>query len=255
MHLPPLSRVPALVAVTGLLAGGVTGALAGGALADEGGPRPLPDVAVRYDTEHVVADLADALRAVDTYTFELRLDPQAPVVTGGAERHGDRWDLVGRIDEDGAVSELRLVDDDAYASLPGLTDGFARTSREDPADLLVGAYVDYLAVVDLSRRFEEVRDAVASVAPGGASIFVDGVTAQPFDVVVDLRRATGATGERFTSGAVANPYWMLRLWIGPDGLVRRYAEPAGTVEADLTGWNTEVRIDPPDEVTELTPRP
>ncbi|UJP40443.1 hypothetical protein [Cellulomonas palmilytica] len=254
MQLPPLSRVPALVAVGGLLAGGFTGALAGGALADEGGPRPLPRVAVRYDTAHVITDLAQALAATDTYTFELRVDPQAPVVAGAAEREGDGWDLVGRIDEDGATSELRLVDDDAYASLPGLTDGFARTSRTDPADPLVGAYVDYLAVVDLGSRFADIRDAVASVAPGGASITVDDVAAQPFDVVVDLRRATGATGERYTSGAVSNPYWMLRLWIGPDGLVRRYAEPAGTVEADLTGWNTDVDIDPPDDFTELDPR-
>lgn len=245
----PLSRVPVLVAVGGLLAGALTGALTGGALAGDDGPRTLPRVAVRYDTEHVVADLEQALAGAGAYAFELRIDPQAPVVTGGAARDGERWDLVGRIDEDGTVSELRLVGDDAYASLPGLTDGFTRTSRTEPADPLVAAYVDYLAVVDLPHRFADVRGAVASVTPGGASITVDGVTAQPFDVVVDLRRATGATGERFTSGAVTNPYWMLRLWIGPDGLVRRYAEPAGTVEAEFTQWGVDVAVERPAELT------
>lgn len=258
MRLPPFSRVPALVALGGLIAGGLTGAVAGSALAG-GQPPPgpavptavaAPRVTVRYDREHVVADLLDALRP-RSYAFTLVLDPQAPVLTGAAARDGDRWNLVGRVEEDEAVTEIRLIDDDAYVSVSGVTDGFARTSRDEPGDAFIGAYIASFGPAQIATTLAETRDAVVSVATGGPSVELDQVPAQPFDVTVDLRRATGAMGARFTSGATTNPYAMMRLWIGPDGLVRRYAEPATTLQVDFTEWGDPVTIQTPEDADDL----
>ncbi len=259
MRLPPFSRVPALVALGGLIAGGLTGAFAGSALAgsqpDAGPAVPTaiaaPRVTVRYDPQHVVGDLLDALRPADSYAFTLTLDPQAPALTGAAARDGDRWDLVGRVEEAETVTEVRLVGDDAYVYVSGLTDGFGRTSRDEPGDAFVAAYIASFAPAQLATTLLETREAVVSVAAGGASVELDQVPAQPFDVVVDLRRATGAMGARFTTGATTNPYAMMRLWIGPDGLVRRYAEPATTLQVDFTEWGDDVAIAAPDDAVDF----
>ncbi|GEA85830.1 MAG: hypothetical protein NVV70_12830 [Cellulomonas sp.] len=259
MPLLPASRVPALVALGGLLAGGISGAFAASALAGSepaAGPAvptaiAAPRFTVRYDPQHVLGDLLEALRPVDSYAFTLALDPQAPELTGAAMRDDDRWDLVGRIEEDGTVTELRLIGDDAYAFISGLTDGFGRTSRDEPGDPFVAAYIDSFGPAELATTLAETRDAVVSVSAGGASVELDQVPAQPFDVVVDLRRATGAMGSRFTSGATTNAYAMMRLWIGPDGLVRRYTEPKTSLQVDFTRWGEDVVIEAPDDAVEL----
>ncbi len=259
MHVPAVPRVPALVALGGLVAGALTGALAASALAGNQAPTgpAVPTalaaarVTLRYEPQHVVADLIDAMRDADSYAFTLSLEPQAPELTGVAARADDRWDLVGRIEEDGGGTELRLVGDDAYASIPGLTDGFGRTSRDEPDDAFVAAYVASFRPAELATTFAETRDAVVSVAAGGASVELDQVPAQPFDVVVDLRRATGSMAARFAGGTTTNAYLMMRLWIGPDGLVRRYAEPATSLRVDFGRWGEQVLVEAPDESADL----
>ena len=258
MRLPVSLRVPALVAVGGLLAGALTGSFAGRALAEgrphDGPTQPTavaaPRVTIRYDAEHVAADLTAALAGARTYAFELWPDENAVPFTGSAAVRDGRSDLVARIDEDGVATELRLVGDDAYAHLPGVTDGFVRTSRTAPSDDLVGAYLGYLTSADVAALLAESRDAVVSVATGGPSEQLDQVPAQPFDVVVDLRRATGALHARFADGGTTNPYAMLRLWIGPDGLVRRYTEPTTGLRVDLTQWGADVDVTAPEQLAD-----
>lgn len=222
------------------------------------GPEPEPTSeperpknAIRATPEHLLGDLVAALEAEQTYAFRLRTDPETPPFDGVARLVEGRADIAATIDEGAAVSEIRLVGDDLYASIPGLTDGWGRAARDVPSDPFTFVYAEYLAVADLPVLLGGAQSGVRGVTLADAP--VDGLEATVYDVEVDARMATGPLhlDETDASENDLEAIIVMRFWVDDDGLVRRLGAPGEEGHVDFFDHGEPVTIEAPAESTPI----
>ncbi|MCL2465405.1 MAG: hypothetical protein FWF28_10115 [Micrococcales bacterium] len=111
------------------------------------------------------------------------------------------------------------------------------------------------AGIDPMQTVADMSGAIASVTTAGAPVVLDGVSAQPYDVAVDISRVTGDTRAAFDAlaqsaqspGATLPAELTVRFWVGADHLVRQlgYTLLGTSVELTFSQWGRPVDVPVP----------
>jgi hypothetical protein len=140
-------------------------------------------------------------------------------------------------------TEIRSVDGHRFVQAPATRGKFYDVTLEDPGLVRITAGVDPV------RPVRALFGAVVAVRPAGPRVDVDGVTTQPYDVVVATARLTDGLGD--LAGGVPRDQLpstvTLTYWVDQGNRLRRAtANVAGTpVEMTFTNWGTDFGIAAP----------
>ncbi|WP_146929878.1 hypothetical protein [Cellulomonas xylanilytica] len=154
--------------------------------------------------------------------------------------------------------EIRLVGGQMYVNMGELTGGlFWQIDAADTSNPIAAAMAQSTAQSSAADSLAALVPALVSVEKSGAEEQLDGVTTQPYDVVVDTSKLAGQAAEQFASAAesgVEIPAQITyRYWIGTDQLPRKLTlDMLGShIEMSFSNWGGPVTIEAPpaDQVT------
>ncbi|MCW2748540.1 MAG: hypothetical protein JWP10_1682 [Nocardioidaceae bacterium] len=142
--------------------------------------------------------------------------------------------------------EIRLVDEIMYLNLGAMTgDKFTKVDLKDATNPIAKQYQGTVDQLDPSKTLASFGDAVKSFTKAGEPIKLDGVDAQPYDVVVDTAKLKDAAA----GGAAAQVPAQLTFtfFVGPDNLPRRMtSEVSGAkIQVDYSKWGEPVSVKAP----------
>lgn len=148
--------------------------------------------------------------------------------------------------------ELRLLDRIFYLNFGMATQNkFAAIGLDDGNSVIVQQYVTLLNSIDPNEQLADLQNAVVSLQPKGSPENLDGVSAQPYEITVDVAKMPQITAAPGTNRVTYT------VWIGPDNLVRKsYVDIAGTTSTiQFSQWGDKVSIVKPaaDQITTSTP--
>lgn len=155
--------------------------------------------------------------------------------------------------------ELRMVGGKLYMNMGELTgDKFYVIDPDDADDPLASSFGSSLDQMSAAESMESIKDAIVSVEKAGEPESIDGVDAQPYEVVVDTTKITGAAGEQFQqaeeAGATLPATISYVYFVGPDGLPRKMTMDleGSTTEMTFSDWGEDVTIEAPakDQITD-----
>ena len=146
--------------------------------------------------------------------------------------------------------EMRLVEGVLYVSTDGPDGTFVALDPHDPS-LTFSVPTD----VDPAGNAADLSPAILSVTEVGAPVLVGGVPTQEYDVVVDLAKVTGPSGERLRAAAQQAaalgqhlpPMVTYHYWLAADGLEMRisYEMLGATWAMTFSQWGEPVDIQAP----------
>lgn len=241
-----LLAAPATVVLLGALAacgGSASGASAGSPTLEPTAVAEEPQVEV---VDLTPADLVEAIaatgRAGATYDFTMTTVGQfLELQAGGSARVDDAGEtsiaMVMSSPQTGDA-ELRLVDGLVYLSLGEATQGkFLQIDPNDPSDPLAPLAGDLADQADPTKGMAKTEAAIIGMTKSGEPRQMDGVLAQPYEVVMDLAKlppeARAGFAEAEAAGVPLPPTLTYVYWIGPDNLIRM-------LSVDLAGTSTEL---------------
>ncbi|MGH3459803.1 hypothetical protein [Aeromicrobium sp.] len=148
--------------------------------------------------------------------------------------------------------EMRLVDQIFYLNFGPMTDNkFAEIDLTDKDNPIGKQYSEIVSNLDPAQQLKQFEGAVTSFEKKGKTVSLDGVDAQPYVVVIDTSKMSGAA-EAPPGMPKTLEYTM---YIGPDNLPRRVLSqlPAaagaggGEMKIDYSKWGEKVSITKPDK--------
>lgn len=147
----------------------------------------------------------------------------------------------------GTISMI-IVDNAFYMNLGQMTqDKFAKIDLDDKDNAIakqLGSITDQL---DPSKQLAQFKDAVTSFKKSGAPRTIEGVEAQPYEIVLDTSKIAALS--ELPGGAAAGVPKTLTytMFVDSDNLLRRVeADVAGsTVEATYSKWGEPVDVKAP----------
>lgn len=173
----------------------------------------------------------------------------AMTAEGDAAITGDDIAMAMTLSSQGMDMEVRVVDGIWYMNLGELTQGkFVKVDPSDDSDPMAQSFAGITDQMDPSASVEATKDAVVSVTKSGATEKLDGVDAQPYEVVVDTSKITGAMADTIAAAGTAVPdTFTYTYWVGPDNKPRKMVmDQAGTTtEMTMTDWGKKVSVEAP----------
>jgi hypothetical protein len=157
-----------------------------------------------------------------------------------------------------APMEIRLVGGQMYINMGELTGGlFWQVDATDTSNPLTASLAQSTSQSSAADSLEALVPALVSVEKSGPEEEIDGVSTQPYDVVVDTSKITGPAAEQFASAAASGVEVPAQItytyWIGADQLPRKLSMDmlGTTVEMTFSNWGGPVTIEAPpaDQVT------
>jgi hypothetical protein len=150
--------------------------------------------------------------------------------------------------------DLRLVDEVFYIDLGEMTGGkFAKSDLDDPDDPIARQFGSLSAQFDPAKQLASFGDAVKSFKRSGDAEQIDGVQAQPYEMVLDTESIAGMSG--LVAGGGLPETLTYTMFIGPDNLPRRVTADiaTGSFTLDYSRWGEEVDIQAPgdDEISDV----
>lgn len=141
--------------------------------------------------------------------------------------------------------KMIVADQVFYLNFGQMTQGkYAKIDLTDKSDPVGKQFSQLIDQMDPSKQLDQFKKALTSFEKKGAPQDIDGVKAQPYEVVLDTSKIAGLPG-----GATANVPKTLTytMFIGPDDLLRRIdTDAAGAkVTVDYTKWGEPVDIKAP----------
>lgn len=225
--------------------------------ATEDGPKPASgDLTASSFAKEIAAASADA----GSYKFTMKTSAggtDAMVATGAVVTDEGSPAVSMKMDVGGMKVEVRYVDDVWYMNYGDMTQNkFVKIDPKTDDSDMAKQFESMTSQMDPAAGLEATKDAITSVTKKGAPITIDGVQAQPYEVVVDPSKVTGPMGDQFKAAVGTVPDELTyTYWIGDDHLMRRMTfELAGSsTEMTLTGWNSDVSVKAPkaSEITDL----
>ncbi|WP_315095411.1 hypothetical protein [uncultured Cellulomonas sp.] len=211
-----------------------------------------------------LGEIAAAMQAAETYDTTMVTDVQGAQMTAqGQARVTDAGsELVMTMTSAQMASplEIRLVGGQMYINMGELTGG--KFWQLDPADTSnpLAASMGQSTGASATKSIEEILPALVSVTASGAAEQLDGVSAQPYEVVVDTSKMAGESAEQFAAAKAAGVEVPAQVtytyWIGADRLPRKLVmEILGShIEMTLSNWGGDVTIEAP-PADQVTPAP
>ncbi|MGI8954673.1 MAG: hypothetical protein ACR2FL_08905 [Nocardioidaceae bacterium] len=212
-----------------------------------------------------VSTLSDAQSSAETTHVQIKIGASGQEITaeGDVAVGSDPADTqmamtmdMGSMGAGGA--EMRLVDQVFYMNLGPLTENkFAKIDLSDPNNPLGQSFGDLVGQLDPSKSVEDLEGAITSVEKSGSPETLDGVQAQPYEVVVDSTKIADASGLAGSTGVSLPDELTFTFWVGSDNLPRKLTSDMGesTIEATFTKWGDDVSIEAPpaDEISKQDP--
>ena len=154
--------------------------------------------------------------------------------------------------------EVRLLDQNFYLNFgPMSNNKFAKIDLTDKSNPIAKQYGGLVDQLDPAKQLGQFKKALKSVKKKGAAVSIDGVEAQPYELVVDTTQleGLGSLGGLGTgAGAKLPDSLTYTMFVGPDNLPRRLvSDAAGSqVTVDYSKWGESVDIKAPskDEITD-----
>lgn len=181
----------------------------------------------------------------------------AMTAEGDAAVKGGDIAMAMTMSSQGMEMEVRVLDKVWYMNLGELTQGkFIKVDPSDDSNGMANSFAGVTDQMDPSASVKAMEDAVVSVKKSGATEKLDGVDAQPYEVVVDTTKITGPMADTIEAAGDAIPAtFTYTYWIGPDNKPRKMVmDQAGTTtEMTMTDWGKKVSIKAPsaDQITEM----
>lgn len=250
-----VTRGIAILSLTGITALGLSACSSGGEDQDQDQPavastvEPVQTSTFDLTKEDFVARTAAASRAAGSVTMAM---------TAVADGETTQADGDVRYTDTGADMQLALVapeigdldfralDGMIYVSVGEATGGmFVAIAPEDmdsPFVATIGALVEQLNPI---ASLEGIEDAIRSVEKAGEPEEIDGVLAQPYEIVVYTSGTTTMWGLPDAEGVPDKVTFT--YWIGEDDLMRRVVTeiPGASVDMTFTNWGGEMNITAP----------
>ncbi|MEJ7634525.1 hypothetical protein [Aeromicrobium sp.] len=151
--------------------------------------------------------------------------------------------------------DMRLVDETLYLSLGEATKGkFAKIDLTDESNPIAKQYGKLAEQMDPSKQLGQFAEAVKSFDKKGSPQKLDGVDAQPYEIVVETAKIPGMA-DLPQGGSTAIPKTLTyTLFVGSDDLPRRIvtAVAGSKVTVDYSKWGEPVDIEAPapDEISD-----
>jgi hypothetical protein len=141
-----------------------------------------------------------------------------------------------------------IVDNTFYMNLGKMTgDKFAKIDLDDDSNPIAKQFGSITDQLDPSRQLAQFKDAVTSFKKSGAAKKIDGVQAQPYEIVLDTSKIKAF--DELPAGAGANVPKTLTytMFVDADNLLRRVeADVSGsTVTATYSKWGEPVDVKAP----------
>jgi len=238
-----LLAVPATVALVWALAACAGTAAPAG---EEAGPTKTaaaPEATQSGTGEITAANLLETLtvaqKSAGSYDFTMSTSAEGQSIeaSGSAVVTGDTQELAMTMTVPGAGDmEIRLVGGLMYMNMGEMTGGkFLQIDPSDASNPLAGSVGDITGELDPTKGITGQQAAITSVTKKGEPEQLDGVEAQPYEVVIDPSKLTGPEADQLTEAATAGvtlpDTFVYTFWIGPDGLMRK-------MSFDLLGTQT-----------------
>lgn len=241
--------VLALAGCSGAGSGGVdTGDAAGVELTKTNFTETLAEAQQEVKTTHVTMSIEGAGQALQAEGDIIAGDS---VAESAMQLTMDLGEAAG-----GQALEMRLVDEVFYLSMGEATGNkFAKIDLTDDSNPFAQQYGDLLEQIDPSKSVEQFEGAVKSFEKKGDPIELDGVDAQPYEIIVDTAAIAESSGQSADQFPAAE--FPLTMYIGEDNLPRRVVTEFGEakMQMDYTNWGQDIEIEAPaaEEVTEESP--
>ena len=149
--------------------------------------------------------------------------------------------------------EMRLVDKVFYLNFGPMTQNkFVKIDLTDKDNPIGKQYGDLLDSIDPSKQLDQIKGAVKSLEKKGEPKKLDGVEAQPYQVVVDTSKVK-AFDVAGADAAKLPKTLTYTMYVGPDHLLRRLISEipniagsgATTLTIDYSKWGQEVSVEKP----------
>lgn len=144
--------------------------------------------------------------------------------------------------------DMRLVDQVFYLNFGSMTQNkFARIDLTDESNPLGKQYGQLIDQVDPSKQLKQFAKALKSFDKKGGAEQIDGVDAQPYEIVVDTAKIAGLLDLPNGASSSIPETMTYTMFIGPDNLPRRIAtDVAGAkMTVDYSKWGESVDIKAP----------
>jgi hypothetical protein len=222
---------------------------------------PVAEPAAFALTATNLPDLTTAMLAAGTYDVAMTTDVGGATMTAQGQARvtdaGTEMVMTMSSAQMAEPMEMRLVGGQMYMNMGQLTGGlFWQLDATDTTNPL-SASLSQSTSTSAAQSLEEILPALAGVTEAGPAEQLDGVSAQPYDVVVDTNKLTGPTADQFAAAAQAGVEVPAQLtytyWVGADKLPRKMAMDllGSHVEMTFSNWGGPVTIEAPpaDQVT------
>jgi hypothetical protein len=149
--------------------------------------------------------------------------------------------------------EMRLVDKVFYLNFGPMTqDKFVKIDLTDKNNPIGKQYGDLLDSIDPSKQLDQIKGAVKSFEKKGEPKQLDGVKAQPYQVVVDTAKVKSFKVAGADAATLPKTL-TYTMYVGPDNLLRRLISEipsvagagATTLTIDYSKWGQDVDIEKP----------
>jgi len=212
--------------------------------------------------ETFIKTVAAAQTDAKAYTFTMKMSANGSAVSDakGAVVNTDGKPAVAMtMDVGGQTIDARYVDDVWYMNLGEVSENkFVTIDPKTDGSEMAQQFEQLSAQMDPSESVKAIDGAVTSVTKKGEAVTLDGVEAQPYEVVVDTTKITGTMGDTLKAAGSAVPDELTyTYWVGPDNLMRKMTfDMAGTsTEMTTSDWNGDVKVEAPskDQITDKSP--
>jgi hypothetical protein len=150
--------------------------------------------------------------------------------------------------------EMRLVDRVFYLNFGPMTSNkFAKVDLTDKSNPIGKQYAEIVGSLDPSQQFKDLEGAVTGFDQKGKAVTLDGVKAQPYEIIVDTSKIPAA---KKADGKLPKTL-KYTMYVGPDHLPRRVLSQlpgisgGTTMSIDYSKWGEKVSISKP-KASEIT---
>lgn len=213
-------------------------------------------------TTENLPDIAAAMLAAQTYDTTMVTEVAGASMTAQGQARvsdaGTEMTLSMSSPEMAAPLDIRLVGGQMYVNMGELTGGlFWQLDPTDTSNPLTAGFAGSTGQASAADSLEALVPALVSVEKSGAVEEIDGVTTQPYDVVVDTSKIAGQSAEQFAAAAEAGVEVPAQItytyWVGDDQLPRKLSMDllGSHIEMTFSNWGGPVTIEAPpaDQVT------
>ena len=226
-----------------------------------------PDVAAAKPAAFVLtaenfSDLGTGIAADPSYSMSATIGVADQSIAMNGVLNGKDLQISETVPGLSSPIDIRYVDGAAYVNLGDATNGlFWQLDLTDTSNPLSAALSQATGQASIADSIASVQPAIVSVTPSGAPEDLDGVSTQPYEVVVDTTKITGAAADQFATakaqGVTVPDTITYTYWIGTDKLPRKMTMDllGSTTEMLFTNWGsrTPVEAPTPDQITTTAP--